>query len=121
MSNIIINTQTNCLDSNTVIANGGSVIENLDGSVSVYTSGNVPTVLSKICCETLNVNYFFDIENQICKWSKENPSCPLNTFKVVLNPTGNDGSMFIVEPNDNCSLTIDFDYLFKVKCETLVD
>jgi hypothetical protein len=120
----LINIQSDCLDSKTIIANGGSVVENLDGSVSVYTSENVPEVLGKLCCETLSSKYFFDIDTQICKWSDTpvNTTCSLNdTFKVVLNPTGNDGSMFIVEPNDNCSLTINFDYLFKVKCETLVD
>lgn len=124
MVRLINNTQTDCLDSKTITANGGSVVENLDGSVSVYTSENLPVVLNKLCCENLNNNYFFDIDKQVCKWSENavTTTCSLNeTFKVVLNPTGNDGSLFIVEENENCSLTIDFDYLFKIKCETLVE
>lgn len=115
-----------CLDYDTIINTyNGSVLENQDGTVSVfiqYVSGtNTPLALSKACCEYINPNYIFDIENQKCRWSAA-ATCNLqDAFKLVLNPKGNDGTLFYVEPNDNCYLTVDFDYLFKIKCETLSD
>src|ERR1035437_599320 len=114
-----------CLSKTDIINSyNGSVVENQDGTVSVFINtgnGITPLILTKICCEFLDSSYVFDIQTQKCLWS---PSVNCNiqqVFKLVLNPNGNDGSLFYVEPNDNCVLTIDFDYLFKVKCETLGD
>jgi len=112
-----------CIDYNTIIDKyNGDIIENQDGTVSVYMdSGNgvAPVILSKACCEYLGNGYFFDIETQKCRWSAPS-SCNLqDAFKLVLNPKGNDGEVFNVEEGDECFLTVDFNYLFKVKCETL--
>jgi hypothetical protein len=112
-----------CLDRKTIENEyGGTIVENPDGTVSVY----IPSVnqgaalpLSKTCCQFINPNYTFDIENQVCRY-KTNSVCSLdNAFKLVLNPKGNDGSVFYVEDGDNCTLNVEFDFLFKVKCETL--
>lgn len=112
-----------CLDRITIENEyDGSIIENQDGTVSVY----IPSInqeaaipLSKTCCQYLNPNYIFDIENQVCRY-KTNSVCSLdNAFKLVLNPKGNDGTIFYVEDGDNCTLNIEFDFLFKIKCETL--
>jgi len=118
-------TTTKCFDMSTLMAVNGQVLENQDGSVSVYVPNNLgvltPVILTKQCCEFLSSKYFFDINSQTCKWS-DAPSCTLdNVFKIVLNPNGNDGSIFYSSSNvnENCVLTIDFDYLFKIKCETL--
>jgi len=105
----------NCIDYKTLTTkHNGSVIENNDG-----TGVKSPFILSKACCEYLGNNYFFDIENQKCRWSSPATCNIQNTFKLVLNPNGNDGSIFYVENGDSCSLSVDFDYLFKIKCETL--
>lgn len=114
---------TECLSQSEILDGfNGDIIENQNGTVSVFITdvrGLVPLALSKTCCEFINPNYFFDIEKQECRWSEES-TCNLNdSFKIVLNPKGNDGTLFYVEPNDVCYLTIDFDYLFKIKCETL--
>lgn len=114
-----------CLDYATILSNNGVVVENLNGSVSVFVpdiTGNLaPVILTKTCCEIIKPNYFFDIDTQQCRWSSSLTSTLDNSFKLILNPKGNDGTLFYVENDDNCSLSIDFDYLFKIKCETLVD
>jgi len=101
------------------------VVENLDGTVSVFrpnsVGGFVPLVLTKFCCLALNSGYIFDVNTQECLWS-EKQTCDIeNVFKVILNPKGNDGNIFEVPSfsGETCVLDIDFDYLFKVKCETL--
>ncbi len=122
--NIAVATGINTCLTKSVIINkyNGSVIENQDGTVSVFVntgSGIAPLILSKICCQYLDPSYVFDIQKQKCLWSPSIDCSVQQVFKIVLNPKGNDGTLFYVEPNDNCSLTIDFDYLFKIKCETL--
>lgn len=114
---------TTCLDYDTIINNyNGDIIENEDGTVSVYIdngTGVTPMILGKSCCEYLGAAYFFDIETQKCRWSTP-ATCNLqDTFKLVLNPKGNDGEFFDVEDGDTCFLKVDFNYLFKIKCETL--
>lgn len=106
---------------------GGSIVYNSDGTLSVfvrnqYTNTLTPTVLTKPCCEALGLNgVYFDVDNQDCRWSSDSTqSCSLDTvFKLVINPKGNDGSIFYVDGDENCYLTIDFDYLFKFDCKTL--
>lgn len=112
-----------CLSSQEIMNDyKGEIVENQDGTVSVFIQDVdtiKPLVLSKICCEYINPNYTFDIENQKCRWSSA-ASCNLqDSFKIVLNPKGNDGTLFYTESDDNCFLSVDFDYLFKLKCETL--
>jgi hypothetical protein len=115
---------TRCLDKNTIFDDyNGDIIEDpKTGIVSVYlpSVSNAPITLSKVCCEALDPNYFFDIENQKCRFAPLDNSCSLSDpFKLVLNPIGNAGTLFYVEPNDTCTLNIDLDYLFKIKCDTL--
>ena len=81
----------------------------------------VPVVLSQQCCLALNSGYTFDIDAQQCRWAPSNVCSIENTFKIVLNPTGNDGSIFYVDSNENCSLNVDFNFLFKIDCATLSD
>jgi len=114
---------TNCYSKRWLNANGGLLTENQDGSVSIYVpsvilGGNlVPVSLTSYCCEFLG--YTFDAENQKCLWSVK-PECNIeNTFNLELNPVGNDGVIFNVNPNQICELNVEFDYLFKIKCETL--
>ena len=49
-------------------------------------------------------------------------ACTVNdSFNIVLNPNGNDGVYFNVDNFETCTLNIAFDYLFKLKCSTLLD
>ena len=41
-------------------------------------------------------------------------------FNIILNPNGNSGEMFIVTPDETCTLDISFDYLFKFDCADLL-
>jgi len=107
-----------CLSQEDIIKNNGIVIENQDGTVSVFISNgkyDEPMPLSKVCCEYLNPSYVFDIETQKCRWSAEATCSIQDAFKLVLNPKGNDGTLFYIEDGDSCVLTVDFNYLFKVK------
>lgn len=115
---------TQCLDKNTIFDQyNGDIIEDPNtGIVSVYlpSVSDAPITLSKVCCEALDPRYFFDVENQTCRFAPLVKACSLsNPFKLVLNPIGNAGTLFYVEGNDDCSLQIDLNYLFKIKCETL--
>ena len=120
-----------------IIDNNGSVVENKDGTVSVYTSTGSPFALNKYCCELIKVGYTFNLNTQKCMWSTIVPTiaaqsiqtttpCSLDSFKLTLNPNGNNGSLFYignggdgVQSNEKCSLNIEFDYLIKVSCESL--
>jgi hypothetical protein len=65
---------------------------------------------------------YWDAENQTCRWKKEPEYCALDSFKVVLNAVEDDGALFNIDSDDKqCSLTIDFDYLFKMDCQNLVN
>lgn len=120
-----------CSSYNDIINNNGSVVENKDGTVSVYKSsfispsGYAPLPLTKYCCEKLKVGYFFDLDSQECKWSTKSTDCSLDSFKLTLNPIGNDGNLFFIDSNvdntEKCSLNIEFDYIFKVSCESLTN
>lgn len=112
-----------CLDRNSIISNGGDIIENADGTVSVfYLSGSTLVLqpMTKPCCEVLDSSYVFDIDNQVCRWNAgcDNP----NPFKVVLNPNGNDGVIFGVDNfnNESCTLDISFDFLLQLNCADIV-
>lgn len=105
----------------------GSLIENQDGTISVFIPNNLgvlaPVILTKQCCSLLNTNYVFDVVNQKCLWSTTpTTDCKItDVFKIVLNPQGNDGVILNFGSNDSCVLDVSFDYLFKIKCETLND
>ena len=114
-----INEEIKCLSVSDLNDVNGSVVENNDGTVSVYTP-NGPYFLNKICCEKFDKtkNYTFDIETQKCRWKTTN--CLLDNLKITINPYGNDGNIFYVDnSNETCDLKISFDYLFKINCETL--
>lgn len=115
-----------------IIENNGSVVENKDGTVSVYTNTGSPFALDKYCCEVIKAGYTFNIDTQKCMWSTNTPTiasqsiqttttpCTLDSFKLTLNPNGNNGSLFYVgDSSEKCSLNIEFDYLIKISCESL--
>jgi hypothetical protein len=111
----------NCLSLIDIQNGNGSVVENKDGTVSVYMPSG-PIFLRNDCCERLkpNSNYYFDLNTQKCRWTANSDTCGLDNIKVTLNPDGNDGTIFYTDSVDEtCSLIIDFDYLFKVSCESL--
>ena len=116
-----------------------SIIKNIDGTISVYTNSSIspqPFILSESCCKVLNTfnqanpsvplttpqGYYFDLEQQKCRWAPR-PACetPITPIKIVLNPKGNDGSIFDVNGDENCGLKVDFDFLLKLNCETLAN
>lgn len=64
--------------------------------------------------------FFWDSNNQTCRWKPLGEVCAIDNYKIALNPVFNDGAIFNVNENDkNCGLTIDFNYLFKFDCNTL--
>lgn len=110
----------------------GVVVKDKNGILSVYIPNNKgimgpPILLNKFCCETLGLpigeNYIFDNETKECRWLAKTPdTCDVESFKIALNPNGNDGSIFYVDGSDEtCSLNINFDYLFKINCEKLAN
>jgi prefoldin subunit 5 len=109
-----------CLDSNTIISGGGEIVEQIDGSVSVWintANGLSPynEINTKPCCEYLG--YIFDLDKQKCLW--EDLSCNTCEIKVIINPNGDDGEYFFVGKNSECSLDISLDYIFKFDCDIL--
>ena len=79
------NLYSGCRTAKFITDNGGKVVENLDGTVSVfrpYKDTLIPYDLNETCCKVLNGNYKFDLDSQKCKWSEipSNPStCLTNT------------------------------------------
>jgi hypothetical protein len=119
--------ETKCLNKDETIKNGGQVIENSDGTVTVfvinpYSNNYYPKQLNLECCKALNPNYFFDIDNQECRWSSPKTCGFSEPINLVINTKGNDGSLFFIDEdiNETCTLDIKFDYLLKIKCEDLM-
>ncbi len=118
---------------------GVSIIENTDGTISVYPDTNnplKPLILSEPCCNFLNTfdqtnpsvpltipkGYYFDLQEQKCRWAPRTGCETQNTpIKIVLNPKGNDGSIFEINGDENCGLKVDFNFLLKLNCETLAN
>jgi len=100
---------TSCKTKEQYKKDGFSIIEESNGTVSVYDSNLQPVTQheTKPCCEALG--YTFDIENQKCRWALDNEEL----FKVVLNPEANNSILFDVQENETCSLEITFDYIFQ--------
>jgi hypothetical protein len=118
-----------CQTRDEIINSQGKVVNNPDGTISVFTINPTtqqlaPKQLNKACCDSLGIpGAYFDKNTQKCRWSASN-SGPCNydlPFNVVLNPKGNDGAIFGVAPEETCNLSVDFDYLFKFDCATLTD
>jgi hypothetical protein len=74
--------------------------------------------LTKTCCEALRTpKLTFDEATQKCYWSAlQGGGTP---FNIVLNPKGNDGAIFLVEEDEQCTLNVEFDYLFRFSGDTL--
>lgn len=123
-----------------------TVILNDDGSISIFVSDpnsgeKTPIQFGGYCCKNrlpfimqqanIDIGVFegvdttaiyWDAEKQQCRWKAEPEYCALDSFKVILNAVDNDGAMFNVDNDDRqCSLTIDFDYLFKMDCQNLAN
>jgi len=67
-------------------------------------------------------NIYWDNDTQACRWrtpSTENGN--FDPFKIVVNPSGNDGTVFNVGKDDDCTLNVEFDFLFKYDCKDLTD
>jgi hypothetical protein len=118
MSNLIT-----CYTETQIIQNGGTVIQNADGTISVYVNdtnlGLVETFLTRVCCEKLRSGLTFDEKKQKCYWSTQK-KCD-KPFNIVLNPIGNDGAIFSVPPDETCTLSVEFDYLFKFSGSSLTE
>jgi len=95
-----------------------------------FTQFIVPTI-EKLSVDMTGKSYFnlpagttafWDDNTQTCRVkpiATPSDSCA-TTFKIVLNPNGNDGSIFNVGKDDtDCVLNIEFDYLFKYDCAKL--
>ena len=115
-----------CLTRAQIANNGGSLIDNADGTISVYipdqTGTQRPVLLTKPCCDVLSASTtptFFDVDTQQCKWTTYNDIKIEPTINVILNPKGSDGEWFYVTPDETCTLSIDFDFLFKFECNSL--
>ena len=108
-----------CYTTKEVEDSGGNVVENPNGTVSVYGANGLPRPITKPCCERLDPSYVFDIDKQECLWGGSS-TCPipLGPFNLILNPEGNDGKMFEVDfdTKETCILDVSFDYLFKFDC-----
>ena len=116
----------NCRTKDSYEADGYTIIELSGGTVGLYEP---PVTLSggtvvqnpitshetKPCCELLG--YVFDVTTQKCIWALDNAEL----FKVVLNPEGNSSTLFNVEPNETCELTISFDYLYMFECDKMLE
>jgi hypothetical protein len=123
---IIIN---DCKEFWDLVSNQNGLVENSDGSLSVYlTDSNgikSPVQITKQCCDVLaktsGKDYYFDLDEQKCRWSKIN-DCDINQpFNIVLNPLGNDGTIFYNQNDENCFLDINFDYLINLDCGKIVE
>ena len=113
-----------CYTKDQITLANGTVVQNSDGTVSVFTPNNIgvltPVVLGKVCCETLDPSYTFDTNTQTCRWSAPSSTCDFDSpINVNIFSNGNDGSLFLVDNDEKCDLKVSFDYLFKIKCESL--
>lgn len=120
-----------------------TIVLNNDGSIDFFIANRgtqkLPIEYGGYCCKyrlpfimelaKTNIGVFegvdttaiyWDANKQSCRWKQEPEYCALDSFKVILNAVNNDGAMFNVDNDDKeCSLTIDFDYLFKMDCQNL--
>ena len=113
-----------CLDIEQIINNNWQLVENYDGTVSLFDDvlTNLSSIIeTKPCCETLG--YTFDLENQKCRWGEDKSLCDVlgnDPFKLVLNPNNDGGVLFNFGLNETCFFDISFDFLFKFDCEDIL-
>lgn len=120
---------SNCSKYWDVILGQNNLVKNTDGTLSAYmnsVSGKKPYHISKTCCEVLRDTtgeaYYYDLDSQKCRWKTPTIDCvDIEPIKIVLNPKGNDGSIFKVDEDEICSLEVNFEYLFKINCNTLAN
>ena len=93
-------------------------VKNSDRTVSIFQGVN-PLAPTLQCCSYSG--FTFDSDKQKCYWTEPVPCDIENPFKITLNPVGNDGALFFTADNESCTLDIEFDYLFKFTCRTLLD
>lgn len=121
-----------------------TIIINSDGIIDIFigTFGKkTPIELGDFCCTVklpniindfktkeglfTNIdtnNIYWDANVQKCKWKEEINYCEIDSFKVLINAVGNDGALFNIDDNDKeCSLKVEFDYLFKLDCQNLAN
>ena len=89
------------------------LVKNPDGTISVYVTNSngitAPTQVSEQCCSVLaeikGETYYYDLDIQKCRWSAQsNVGCSEDKpFKIVLNPKGNDGTIFYFQNDEKCS------------------
>ena len=118
------NTNNTCL-TKTEIEKIGVIKKNTaDGTVSVFYNGiDYPIELTLACCKALDPTYYFDLETQKCFYSPPK-TCGFNKpINLIVNPNYGDGVKFDVYgfESGSCELKISFDYLLKIKCETLLN
>ena len=118
----MVDTNNNCL------TNYSQIIKNDDGTVNVFRStsaeSNYPVQLTLACCKALDPTYYFDLDTQKCFWSYTPKTCSFNEpINLIINPNYGDGVEFDVYGFESgaCDLKISFDYLLKIKCETLLN
>lgn len=130
MSEFNINSVINDCNSNlTVVLQQNNLVKNTDGTLSAYlnvVNGKIPYQISKTCCGVLaditGEDYTYDLDSQKCRWRAISvTNVDIEPIKVTLNPKGNDGSIFSIGENEICSLEVNFEYLFKINCETLAE
>lgn len=101
--------------------NGYNIVENLDGSVSLYHPKGFPVTNheNKNCCEVLG--YEFNLDTQKCMWTKvdESTDCKFKPIRVVLNPEGGNSVLYDNIEGDECCMNVSFDYLFSFDCKNL--
>lgn len=112
-----------CYTKKQITSANGSVVNNADGTVTVFIPNNVgvltPVPLGKLCCEALDKSYTFDINTQTCRWGKSSTCDFSSPINVNIFSNGDDGSLFLVDNDEKCDLKVSFDYIFKIKCESL--
>jgi len=123
------------------------IFNNLDdGTIEVFVDTNngigvptyIQTPIGASCCEILNISnsgspdysphpsttghtYTWDADRQECRWLQYADCNNLPPFNVVLNPQGNYGAIFEVQPEEICELNVEFDYMFKFDCQDIIN
>ena len=123
-----------CTSREEYVASGYQIVENNDGTVSIYDPKLNPITdhENSSCCTALG--YAFDNEFQKCRWvGNEFTSklaqipvpipvpVPSDVFRIVLNPRGNSSAIFGVDDKETCKLDITFDYMFHFDCKKMRD
>lgn len=88
-----------------------------DGIVYGIGSTGENISVDKDCCESLG--YIFDPNTVSCYWST--PCDDSNNIKILISPEGEDGVLYQIDENENCTLDIEFDYLLQFNCGEVLE